>query len=185
MEDPHPTREYPDQKVWVWVPFSCLMKKGRFRFTLKVLRIYTCEQGGLLQRRKPPQPPPKKCSGECSGRCRPETGCSRRCSEKCSSSLFLEERQGTKHFSKHFPEHPVSARHLPEHSFEHFWGVGGLAPLQGAARFANLHTKKNLEDRNLLIYLVNLFLTNLVRLPGFSSLFLAIAVLSALFAREC
>ena len=23
MEDPHPTRKYPDQKVWVWVPFSC------------------------------------------------------------------------------------------------------------------------------------------------------------------
>ena len=32
--------------------------------------------------------------------------------------------------------------------------------------------------------LVNLFLTNLVRISGFSSLFLAIAVLSALFARE-
>ena len=34
-------------------------------------------------------------------------------------------------------------------------------------------------------HLVNLFLTNLVRISGFSSLFLAIAVLSALFAREC
>ena len=33
--------------------------------------------------------------------------------------------------------------------------------------------------------LVNLFLTNLVRISGLSSLFLAIAVLSALFAREC
>ena len=34
-------------------------------------------------------------------------------------------------------------------------------------------------------FLVNLFLTNLVRISGFSSLFLAIAVLSAHFAREC
>ena len=33
--------------------------------------------------------------------------------------------------------------------------------------------------------LVNLFLTNLVRISGFSSLFLAIAVLSAHFPREC
>ena len=24
MDDPHPTRKYPDQKVWVWVPFSSL-----------------------------------------------------------------------------------------------------------------------------------------------------------------
>ena len=24
VEDPHPTRKYPDQKVWVWVPFSSL-----------------------------------------------------------------------------------------------------------------------------------------------------------------
>ena len=24
VEDPHPTRKYPDSKVWVWVPFSCL-----------------------------------------------------------------------------------------------------------------------------------------------------------------
>ena len=24
MEAPHPTRKYPDSKVWVWVPFSCL-----------------------------------------------------------------------------------------------------------------------------------------------------------------
>ena len=28
VEDPHPTRRYPDQKVWVWVPFSCLMSGG-------------------------------------------------------------------------------------------------------------------------------------------------------------
>ena len=42
-------------------------------------------------------------------------------------------------------------------------------------------------DRELLHFkfLVNLFLTNLVRISGFSSLFLAIAVLSAHFAREC
>ena len=25
-EDPHPTKEYPDQKVWVWAPFSCLQR---------------------------------------------------------------------------------------------------------------------------------------------------------------
>ena len=25
VEDPHPTRRYPDQKVWVWVPFSSLI----------------------------------------------------------------------------------------------------------------------------------------------------------------
>ena len=25
MKDPHPTRKYPDQKVWVWVPFSSLI----------------------------------------------------------------------------------------------------------------------------------------------------------------
>ena len=25
VEDPHPTRKYPDQKVWVWVPFSSLI----------------------------------------------------------------------------------------------------------------------------------------------------------------
>ena len=24
VEDPHPTRKYPDQKVWVWLPFSSL-----------------------------------------------------------------------------------------------------------------------------------------------------------------
>ena len=24
MEDPYPTGKYPDQKVWVWVPFSSL-----------------------------------------------------------------------------------------------------------------------------------------------------------------
>ena len=24
VEDPHPIRKYPDQKVWVWVPFSSL-----------------------------------------------------------------------------------------------------------------------------------------------------------------
>ena len=29
---PHPTRRYPDQKVWVWVPFSSLMN-GRNLFT--------------------------------------------------------------------------------------------------------------------------------------------------------
>ena len=26
VEDPRPTRRYPDQKVWVWVPFSSLRK---------------------------------------------------------------------------------------------------------------------------------------------------------------
>ena len=24
VKDPHPTRRYPDKKIWVWVPFSCL-----------------------------------------------------------------------------------------------------------------------------------------------------------------
>ena len=27
VEDPHPTRKYPDQKVWVWVPFSSLRQQ--------------------------------------------------------------------------------------------------------------------------------------------------------------
>ena len=36
-----------------------------------------------------------------------------------------------------------------------------------------------------LYFLVNLFLTNLVSISGFSSLFLAIAVLSAYFPTEC
>ena len=40
-------------------------------------------------------------------------------------------------------------------------------------------------ERVLWYVLVNLFLANLVRISGFSSLFLAIAVLSAHFAREC
>ena len=26
MEDPYPAGKYPDQKVWVWVPFSSLIK---------------------------------------------------------------------------------------------------------------------------------------------------------------
>ena len=39
---------------------------------------------------------------------------------------------------EHFPEHPVSGRHLSEHSPEHFWGVGGFALLEGATTFANL-----------------------------------------------
>ena len=31
--DPHPTRRYPDQKVWVWIPFSCLIVFGNlFQF---------------------------------------------------------------------------------------------------------------------------------------------------------
>ena len=25
VEDPYPTGKYPDSKVWVWVPFSCLV----------------------------------------------------------------------------------------------------------------------------------------------------------------
>ena len=34
VKDPHPTRRYPDQKVWVWVPFSSMIlssdkNKGR------------------------------------------------------------------------------------------------------------------------------------------------------------
>ena len=28
MEDPHPTHRYPDQKVWVWIPFSSLKVMG-------------------------------------------------------------------------------------------------------------------------------------------------------------
>ena len=31
VEDPHPTGKYPDQKVWVWVPFSLLSKELRRR----------------------------------------------------------------------------------------------------------------------------------------------------------
>ena len=34
-----------------------------------------------------------------------------------------------KHLSEHLPEHRVSGWHLPEHSLEHFWGVGGFALL--------------------------------------------------------
>ena len=29
MEDPHPTRRFPDQKVWVWVPFSSPKTKAK------------------------------------------------------------------------------------------------------------------------------------------------------------
>ena len=29
MEDPYPAGKYPDQNVWVWVPFSSLKKRPR------------------------------------------------------------------------------------------------------------------------------------------------------------
>ena len=52
----------------------------------------------------------------------------------CVSSRNKEDE----HFPKHFPEHPVSGRHLSEHSPEHFWEVGGFVLLQGAAPFVEL-----------------------------------------------
>ena len=33
----HPTRKYPDSKVWVWVPFSCLKKRHIIPFSHKTL----------------------------------------------------------------------------------------------------------------------------------------------------
>ena len=60
------------------------------------------------------------------------------------------------------------------------------ANLKGAAK--NGLSKQALLDNRFparRLLLVNLFLTNLVRISGFSSLFLAIAVFSANFAREC
>ena len=47
--------------------------------------------------------------------------------------VLLVPRKDTKdkHFSKHFPEHPVSGQQLPEHSPEHFWGVGGVCAFVG------------------------------------------------------
>ena len=60
--------------------------------------------------------------------------------------------------------------------------VGGTLGLPESPN--NLEGKKySLESID--FFLVNLFLTNLVRISGFSSLFLAIAVFSAHFAREC
>ena len=50
---------------------------------------------------------------------------------------------------------------------------------------ARLRRSENLEFVGARTNLVNLFLPNLVRISGVSSLFLAIAVLSAHFAREC
>ena len=55
-----------------------------------------------------------------------------------------------------------------------FWVLGG----GGNADFIFMGAR-------IFLSLVNLFLANLVRISGFSSLFLAIAVLSAHFAREC
>ena len=46
VEDPHPTRKYPDQKVWVWVPFSSLRNcpwnrqiYGTFRGVFRTFRF--------------------------------------------------------------------------------------------------------------------------------------------------
>ena len=37
VEDPHPTRNYPDQKVWVWVPISWLTE-GHENHLLRLLK---------------------------------------------------------------------------------------------------------------------------------------------------
>ena len=57
--------------------------------------------------------------------------------------------------------------------------------IQNAPNLAILRPWYNCLNSQNAQNLVNLFLTNLVRISGFSSLFLAIAVFLALFAREC
>ena len=49
VEDPHPTRKYPDAKVWVWVPFSCLKWGGAKR----IVRFW---EGKSYHRASPPKP---------------------------------------------------------------------------------------------------------------------------------
>ena len=63
--------------------------------------------------------------------------------------VLLVPRRDTrgKHFSEHFPEHPVSGRHLSEHSPEHFWGLGVLRFCRGPPRSQNLSSTE-LESEN-------------------------------------
>ena len=62
VEDPHPTRRYLDQKVWVWVPFSCLSS-----FVLQTCRPHSflLSVGPFLRRLAP-----EKSSGATDDLCR-------------------------------------------------------------------------------------------------------------------
>ena len=64
-------------------------------------------------------PAPQKCSGEGSEEVPARNGVLGQALGKVLVLLVLRRDTRDKHFSEHFPEHPVSGRHLPEHSPEH------------------------------------------------------------------
>ena len=75
------------------------------------------------------------------------------------------------------------ARRPPDpYFYGEFWRSG----LKFSSEIENFKRDWKFQSRLIFsIFLVNLFLTNLVRISGSSSLFLATAVLSAHFARKC
>ena len=54
----HPTREYPHQKVWVWVLISCLKGTSQVTFALVTFPGSICE--GFIRHRPPGPPPPPR-----------------------------------------------------------------------------------------------------------------------------
>ena len=100
------------------------MIADRCLFWKNAFELQICERGGPLQKCKTFTPPKsaRESARRGAGQKRGARGSAQESACPCVSSRNKEDE----HFPEHFSEHPVSGRHLSEHSPEHFWGGWGF-----------------------------------------------------------